>query len=751
MTRVLPDAAATPPVPPQEAAPMWGAAFRADLAGPPTTAPAPTPPATATPAPAPSDSAPAGRWRRLWRGHGDDPAWARPALLGLLLATAVLYLWDLGSSGWANAYYSAAAQAGAESWKAWFFGSFDAANAITVDKPPASLWVMGLSARLFGVNAWSILVPQALMGVASVGVLYAAVRRWHGAAAGLIAGAALALTPVAVLMFRFNNPDALLVLLLTIAAYAVVRATEKASTRWLLLAGVLIGFGFLTKMLQAFLVVPGFALVYLLAANTSLPRRLLQLVYAGIALVVSSAWWIAVVELWPADSRPYIGGSQTNSMVELLLGYNGLGRITGNEAGSVVPGGASPQGGMWGETGLTRLFNSSYGGQASWLVPAALLLMVALLVLAGRASRTDRLRASAVLWGSWLVVTGLVISLSQGIIHEYYTVALAPAIGALVGIGSVELWRRREHAAARLTLAGTVAVTAVWAWVLLGRAADWQPWLRPTLLLVGLASAVGLAVVTVLPRRAGLVIAGAGLAVALAAPVAYSVQTAATPHSGSLPSAGPSVAGGRGGPGGGPGALGRTGPGGQAMGQPPGLPGQGGAGQLPGLPRQGGAGGGAAGGGAAGGGATGGGTAGGLLGASTPSAELTALLRAGADRYTWAAAAVGANSAAGYQLASGEPVLAIGGFNGSDPWPTLAQFQQFVAEGQVHYFIAGGMSGGGGPGAGPGGYGTGSEISTWVSENFTATTVGAITVYDLTAPTATGSAAGDSGASTSAA
>jgi 4-amino-4-deoxy-L-arabinose transferase-like glycosyltransferase len=173
-----------------------------------------------------------------------------------------------------NAFYSAAAQAGANSWKAFFFGSFDSSNSITVDKPPASLWIMSLSARIFGVNAWSILVPQALAGVAAVGLLYATVKRWFGHGAGLLAGVVLAATPAAALMFRFNNPDALLTLLLVGAAYAIVRAVERGQTKWLLLAATLVGFAFLTKMLQAFLVIPGFILVYLIAAPTPIRRRL---------------------------------------------------------------------------------------------------------------------------------------------------------------------------------------------------------------------------------------------------------------------------------------------------------------------------------------------------------------------------------------------------------------------------------------------------------------------------------------------
>ncbi len=383
------------------------------------------------------------RLHRLWRGRPTDPAWVRPALIALLGATMVLYLWGLGASGWANSFYAAAVQAGTKSWEAFFFGSSDSSNFITVDKPPAALWIMGLSARAFGFNAWSILVPQALEGTATVGFLYLTVRRWFAPSAALLAGAVLALTPVAALMFRFNNPDALLVLLLTVAAYATVRAIEKGQTRWLVLVGTLIGFGFLTKMLQALVVVPVFAGVYLLAAPPPFLRRLLQLAAGGVALVVAGGWWVAVVQLTPAADRPYIGGSQDNNLLNLIFGYNGFGRLTGNEAGSV--GGMGAAGSRWGPTGWNRLFLSEMGGQISWLIPSALILLVAGLWFTRRAPRTDRTRAALLLWGGWLLLTGALFSFASGIIHPYYTVALAPAIGALVGIGSYLCWSRRRQ------------------------------------------------------------------------------------------------------------------------------------------------------------------------------------------------------------------------------------------------------------------------------------------------------------------
>ena len=428
-------------------------------------APEPRIPAPPVPAPPRRPAHPPG-------GTG-DPRWVKPAVLALLGVTAVLYLWGLGASGWANSFYSAAVQAGAKSWKAMFFGSSDAANFITVDKPPAALWVMEISARLFGVNAWSILVPQALEGVAAVGVIYLAVRRWFGAGAGLIAGAVLALTPVAALMFRFNNPDALLVLLLTGAAYATVRAIEGGRTRWLILAATLIGFGFLTKMLQAFVVVPVFALAYLIAGPPKLGRRLLQLAGAGVALVVSSLWWVAAVMAIPASDRPFIGGSQNNSLWNLIVGYNGFGRLTGNESGSVGGGGGTAS--RWGATGLFRMFNSEFGSQISWLLPAALILLLAGLVMTWNAARTDRTRASLVIWGGWLGLTGLVFSLGQGIIHPYYTVALAPAIGAVVAVGAVTLWRQRANWWARAVLAVALAATSIWSYILLRRTPSWYP------------------------------------------------------------------------------------------------------------------------------------------------------------------------------------------------------------------------------------------------------------------------------------
>ncbi|CAG7650787.1 ArnT family glycosyltransferase [Actinacidiphila bryophytorum] len=657
--------------------------------------------------------------RRTWRGRPDDPAWARPALLALLLGTLVLYLYDLGASGYANSFYSAAVQAGSQSWKAFFFGSSDAANSITVDKPPAALWPMALSVRLFGLGSWQILVPEALMGVGTVALLYASVRRRFGAAAGLVAGAALAVTPVAALMFRFNNPDALLALLMVATIYSVQRALEDARTRWLLAAGALLGLAFLTKTLQAWLIVPVLTAVYAVCAPTRLRRRLLQLLYAGGAMLLAGGWWVAVVELWPASSRPYIGGSQDNSFLGLTFGYNGFGRITGNETGSVGGGGGpgGGGGGMWGATGIGRLFNSDMGGQIAWLLPAAFALLLAGLWFTRRAPRTDQERAAFLLWGGSLLATFVTFSFMSGIFHQYYNIALAPYIAAVTAMGAVLLWRRRRSPLAAAVLAATAAGTGAISYVLLDRSPSWHPWLRYAVLAVGIAAAVALPAApyvrfAALARTAAVL----GLAAALGGPVAYTLDTVATPHQGSIVTAGPAVASG-----GFPGGGGRPN-GGPPTGTFPGAPGGRGAGQGFGQPgRQ-----------APPQGRGGGGGMGGLLDGAQVSAEMTALLKADAGRYTWVAAAVGSQNQASYQLASGEPVMSVGGFNGSDPSPTLVQFKRYVAAGRIHYFIASGGGGmGGGMGAQMGGSRAASEIASWVAATYPAKTVGSTTVYDL--------------------
>ena len=491
------------------------------------------------------------RARLAGRSHLDVRARAVSAapLAGLLLLTAALYLWGLSRNGTANQYYSAAVQAGTHSWKAFLFGSLDAGNYITVDKPPASLWAMELSTRLFGFSSFSMLLPQALEGVAAVALLYSTVRRWFSRPAALLSGLVLALTPVAALMFRFNNPDALLVLLLVAGAYCVTRAVERGQTRWIALAGAALGFAFLTKMMQAFVVLPAFALVYLVAAPVPLRRRFWQLLVGGIVLVASAGWWVALVELWPASARPYIGGSTDNSVLELVFGYNGLGRISGGSG----PGGGA---GFSGAAGVLRLFNAELGGQIAWLLPASVIALAAGVVrlLRRRPARTDRLLATVLLWGGWLAVTAVVYSFMSGTIHPYYTNTLAPPIAVLTGVGAALLWQQRERLMARVALSAMLVGTGVCAFVLLDRTPTWHPWLRGVVLGLSLAAALVLLVRgAVLRRTAAAVLAASALLAGLAAPAAFTLNAVASAQTGSNPSAGPASAsrGGFGGTGGG--------------------------------------------------------------------------------------------------------------------------------------------------------------------------------------------------------
>ncbi|WP_051470923.1 glycosyltransferase family 39 protein [Patulibacter minatonensis] len=722
---------------------------------------APAPDATTTrgggPAALGDDASGRGRLQTLVRGREGDPAWIRPTLLAVLAGAALLLLWNLSGNGYSNTYYAAAVKSASVSWKALFFGSLDPGSFITVDKPPLSIWLMGLSTRVLGFGSFTMLLPQALCTVAAVGLLHATVRRAlqdrlgssAAAAAGLLAAALLAITPITVAIGRVNNPDALLILLLVASAYATMRAVEGGRTTWLVWAGVFVGLAFMTKMLQGWMIVPALGAVYLLAGPPKLLTRIRQLAIAGVVMAVVSAAWPTAVSLWPG-SKPYIGGSDDGSAWNLILGYNGLGRITGNEGGMGGGGGGPTFGGT---AGIWRMFNEQVGAQIAWLLPLSALSLVAALWLTRRAPRTDKVRAVIVLLGVWMLVHALVFSTAKGIFHPYYTSAMAPAIAGLSAVGLVLLFRAaRTSVVAHVALAVGVAGTAWLSVELLGRAADFQPWLRVAVpVLAGLAvlASVGLRRPGTAMRRLAVVAAVTGVLAVAVGPASYAVASAGRSLNGNNVLAGPASAsqGGMGGPGGMRGG-GQGGPGGR-MGTPPsgtqgappsGAPtggaapsGTAGSGSAasgngsstalpPGTTTSGGTGSASA---AAGQGGPGGG--GGGMGGGSVSDEVVSYLEAhqGSAKYLFAAS--GSQTTADVIIETGKPVVTIGGFSGSDNSPTVAQLAQMVRSGELKYVL---VSSGGGRG-GPGGGGS-SDLTTWVQQHgkaVTGVTVSGGTLY----------------------
>jgi 4-amino-4-deoxy-L-arabinose transferase-like glycosyltransferase len=457
------------------------------------------------------------------------PARERLFMAVLLAGTAALYLVGTNRSGYGNSFYAAAAQAGAQSWKAFLFGASDAAGTITVDKPPAALWVMSLSVRLFGLSSWSLLVPEALMSVAAVAFLVATVRRVAGTWPGLLAGLLLGVTPVLTLMARVDDPDALLTLLVVAAAWSTTRAIDDGRMRWTLLTGALLGSAFLTKSLAAFLVLPGLTGAFLIAAPGPLRRRVAGLLAAGGSLVVAAGWWLLAFDLTPASSRPWVGGSAANSPLDLALGYNGLGRLSGNEssAGVRVLGPGSP----W------RLLGSA-ADQFGWLLPGAVVGLVVGLVLRRGFSRTDPVRAALVLWGGWALPAALVFSLMRGTWHTYYTVELAPAVAALAALGATLLWRRHTRAALGVLAAGSLVTTA-WAVSLVDRRLAPDGLVASLVLLCGLVGVPLLAAGGTVDRSIARMGAALLVAAAVIGPATWSVATAEAPHIGSSVRAGP--------------------------------------------------------------------------------------------------------------------------------------------------------------------------------------------------------------------
>lgn len=638
----------------------------------------------------------AARTRRLFTGAPDDPRWARPALWAILVLATALYAWNL-SSITGNTFYDAAVYSGTKSWKAFFFGALDAGSFITVDKPPFALWVMGLSARVFGYGTWQLTLPMVTVGVGSVALLYRLVKRDFGPVAATITALALTLTPITVAINRDTNPDPILVFLMLLGAAALLKAVRTGRLMPLVWAGVAIGFAFNTKMMQAYVVLPAFFLVYLWAAPGGLGRRLRDLAVGTVALVVSSAWWMVVVDLIPASSRPYIGGSTDNTVWDLVIGYNGFGRIFGASSSVGSQGNGASFGG---EAGLYRMFNEIMGGQISWLIPFAVVALAGGLVLRGRAPRTDARRAALMLWGGWFVLHYLTFSLAEGTFHPYYVTAMAPGIAALAGAGGVMLYRAfRDGSAAKWgwVLPGAVAASTVWAVVLLQRVSGSGTLYTVAQVVAGVAGAaavIGLLVGRFTKRRRLVGVAAVAAIVALlAGPAAYSVSAATSSTNGTNPTAGPNTGGGMGGgqrPSGVPGGTNSSG--GQSMGQPPSGSGSSSSSSSTGT-RQ-----------AGGGGGMGGGT--------QVTSDMITYLKKHQDGATWLVAVATDQTASSIILESGEPVISMGGWSGTDDAMTLAKLKSLVKAGELHYIVV----------SSDGGQGTNSEIATWVKKHGTAVT-----------------------------
>ncbi|WPU08308.1 glycosyltransferase family 39 protein [Pseudarthrobacter oxydans] len=608
------------------------------------------------------------------RGVRTPLPWEYIGLAALLTATAATFLWGLDRNGWANPYYSAAAQAGSQDWKAFFYGSLDAGNLITVDKPPLSIWIMSLSVRLFGLNSWALLVPQALMGVATTWLIYKIIRRSHSAAPALLGGLIYATTPVVVLMSRYNNPEPLMGLLTVAAVYFVMRATEDNRWTWYLLAGTSLGLGFMAKQIQAFLPIPALILAVLLFGAGTMASRFLRLLASLAALVISGGWWMTIVELTPAANRPYVGGSATNSILELTLDYNGLARFlrfsADPQTAPAAPGPAPEYDG-----GLSRLFNANFAPEGAWLLFAAATCSLALILLwqqAGGSRTAKALITCAVLW---LLTAYVVLSFMGTMTHTYYVFSLAAPMAVVVALGTQLLWSQRQRIVPRCLGAVLLAGTGYMAIRIFQYSDAWGAW--PAVLLgVTLLAVVGWLFLR--PRYLELLaLAMVSMALVLG-PLATDVITLSKPHSGTNPLSGPV--------GNNLGSLSAH-LDAARRGDPP-------------LARH--------------------------LGFGVePSHEITSLLRDSSPS-TWAAATYTAQNAAQYQLASERPVIALGGWLGNDPAPTIDQFKAFVQEGKITYFIWQQPILDEVP--------LGSDaraITDWVHSNFKGEVIDGVTIYDL--------------------
>jgi 4-amino-4-deoxy-L-arabinose transferase-like glycosyltransferase len=414
------------------------------------------------------------RFLTPWRSPAGQPGWARPTLLAIAVVAAFAYAWGMAGAS-VEPFYGAAARSMSESWHDFIFGAFDPAGTVTVDKLPGALWLQALSLRIFGFHIWALVLPQVVEGVLTILVLYRAVRRLAGPLAGLTAAAVLAVTPSTVLLSRGNVSDSLLILLLVLAADATSAALVTGSLRQLLLAGVWVGLAFQAKMVQAWLALPALAAAYLLAAPAAkLRTRCAHVALAGVVTVVVSLLWMSAVSLVPSADRPYVDGTRNDSEYTQVFDYNGVGRLTGQWAS--VAGPPSPLIVAAVESGQLlnaetfgikaswhRLLAGPFAADSGWLLPAAVVGCLGVLISRRRKGRRDPLRAAVVLWGGWWLVLAVFFSVGT-YLNSYYVAALIPAVAALCGAGVAACepgsWPRRVRLIVAATLLGCVGYGA---------------------------------------------------------------------------------------------------------------------------------------------------------------------------------------------------------------------------------------------------------------------------------------------------
>jgi len=613
-----------------------------------------------------------------FRANAGGPAWEMPALFVILILNVALNFWQLGINGWANYFYSAAVQSGTKNLASAFFGSSDWGNSITVDKPPLSLWVMELSARVFGFTPLSILAPQALMGVASTLLIYVIMRRNFSAVAALLASVLFCTTPIVVLMSRYNNPDPLMLLLMLVAVYLTQRSIASGRAKYFIWSAAALGLGFMTKQLQALLVLPSLGIVFLWWMPATWRTRIKHSATASVVVALTGGIWMIIVDLIPPDQRPYIGGSPKNSLLELTFGYNGIDRVIQKNDGNTTNLVPSQFQQVESDAGPLRLLNPNYGQEIGWLLVCGLICTLIILLFWKLLPSIREARATAAVVTSWFIVTYLVLCFMGDQIHTYYTAALAPSLSMVIGI-ACDLYVRHRNTSQVIRWVSAIAVLggASTSWLLLNSVVGWPSWLSTTVIAAGVLGASMLAVLA--PNR-GLLMVGSSFAVLglLGGPIVTSAHNVATPHNGSNPVSGLLSKN--------TGSINRFLDDMQR-------------GEYP--------------------------WAYNLAFGQQPSQKVAGLL-SGSSGCTWAAATYASQTAARLQLESGRAVMPVGGFAGTDPSPTLQDFIARVQDGEVCYFLTHDdlLDAQGDRTAAV-------EISAWVKSNFDPELVDGQTLYDL--------------------